>query len=78
MSVDMLDTGVDVPEVFNLVFFRSFARDQILADAWARTRLCPDLFGPGAQSFFTVFDFCQNFEFFNQNRTRLKAVLATR
>jgi type I restriction enzyme R subunit len=32
------------------------------------TRLCPDLFGPGRhKEFFHVFDFCQNFEFFNQN-----------
>ncbi len=32
------------------------------------TRLCPDLFGPGLhKEHFLVFDFCQSFEFFNQN-----------
>jgi type I restriction enzyme R subunit len=32
------------------------------------TRLCDDLFGPGRnKDTFRIFDFCQNFEFFNQN-----------
>jgi type I restriction enzyme R subunit len=32
------------------------------------TRLCPDLFGPGRhKEFFYLFDWCRNFEFFNQH-----------
>lgn len=69
VSVDMLDTGVDVPEVVNLVFFKIVRSKTKFWQMLGRgTRLCPDLFGPGQdKSFFTVFDFCQNFEFFNQN-----------
>ncbi len=38
------------------------------------TRLCPDLFGPGQdKEFFHIFDYCQNFEFFNQNKTEVEA-----
>lgn len=69
ISVDMLDTGVDVPEVVNLVFFKIVRSKTKFWQMIGRgTRLCVDLFGPGRhKSFFTVFDFCQNFEFFNQN-----------
>lgn len=69
VSVDMLDTGVDVPEVVNLVFFKVVRSKTKFWQMLGRgTRLCPDLFGPGKdKAFFTVFDFCQNFEFFNQN-----------
>ncbi|MFZ5835088.1 MAG: DEAD/DEAH box helicase family protein [Pseudomonadota bacterium] len=69
VSVDMLDTGIDVPEVVNLVFFKIVRSKTKFWQMLGRgTRLCPDLFGPGRhKSFFTVFDFCQNFEFFNQN-----------
>jgi type I restriction enzyme R subunit len=69
VSVDMLDTGIDVPEIVNLVFFKIVRSKTKFWQMLGRgTRLCPDLFGPGRhKSFFTVFDFCQNFEFFNQN-----------
>jgi type I restriction enzyme R subunit len=69
VSVDMLDTGVDVPEVANLVFFKIVRSKTTFWQMLGRgTRLCPDLFGPGEDKrFFSVFDFCQNFEFFNQN-----------
>jgi len=71
ISVDMLDTGVDVPEVVNLVFFKTIrSRTKFWQMLGRGTRLCEDLFGPGQdKAFFTVFDFCQNFEFFNQNPT---------
>ena len=37
ISVDMLDTGIDVPEVLNLVFFQEgHEQGEILADDWAR------------------------------------------
>ena len=69
ISVDMLDTGIDVPEVVNLVFFK-FVRSK--TKFWQMigrgTRLCPDLFAPGKdKEFFYVFDYCQNLEFFSQN-----------
>jgi type I restriction enzyme R subunit len=69
ISVDMLDTGIDVPEVVNLVFFKIVRSKTKFWQMIGRgTRLCPDLFGVGAhKENFCVFDFCQNFEFFNQN-----------
>ncbi|MBT4052910.1 MAG: DEAD/DEAH box helicase family protein [Bacteroidetes Order II. Incertae sedis bacterium] len=69
ISVDMLDTGIDVPEVVNLVFFKIVRSKTKFWQMIGRgTRLCPDLFGPGRhKEHFLVFDFCQNFEFFNQN-----------
>ena len=37
ISVDMLDTGIDVPEVLNLVFFKkSYEQGKVLADDWSR------------------------------------------
>jgi len=69
ISVDMLDTGIDVPEVVNLVFFKIVrSRTKFWQMIGRGTRLCPDLFGPGRhKDHFLVFDFCQNFEFFNEN-----------
>ena len=69
VSIDMLDTGIDVPEIVNLVFFKIVRSKTKFWQMLGRgTRLCPDLFGPGRhKEFFHVFDFCQNFEFFNQN-----------
>ncbi|MGQ0503660.1 MAG: DEAD/DEAH box helicase family protein [Panacagrimonas sp.] len=69
ISVDMLDTGIDVPEVVNLVFFKAVrSKVKFLQMIGRGTRLCPDLFGPGEHKReFFIFDFCGNFEFFNQN-----------
>ena len=69
ISVDMLDTGIDVPEVVNLVFFKMV---RSLTKFWQMigrgTRLRPDLFGPGEdKTDFFVFDFCGNLEFFGQD-----------
>ena len=66
ISVDMLDTGIDVPEVVNLVFFKAVrSRTKFWQMIGRGTRLCPDLFGPGDDKvFFNVFDFCRNLEFF--------------
>ena len=69
ISVDMLDTGIDVPEVVNLVFFKIVrSKTKFWQMVGRGTRLCKDLFGPGEdkQNFF-IFDFCQNLEFFSQN-----------
>src|SRR5690606_25016758 len=69
ISVDMLDTGIDVPEVVNLVFFKAVrSKVKFLQMIGRGTRLCPDLFGPGQdKSEFFIFDFCANFEYFNEN-----------
>lgn len=69
ISVDMLDTGIDVPEVVNLVFFKLVRSKTKFWQMIGRgTRLCPDLFGPGKdKTEFFVFDYCQNLEFFKQN-----------
>jgi type I restriction enzyme, R subunit len=69
ISVDMLDTGIDVPEVVNLVFFKLVrSRTKFWQMVGRGTRLCKDLFAPGQdkQSFY-IFDFCQNIEFFSQD-----------
>lgn len=69
ISVDMLDTGIDVPAVVNLVFFKAVrSKVKFLQMIGRGTRLCADLFGPGdAKTQFYIFDFCSNFEYFNQN-----------
>jgi type I restriction enzyme R subunit len=69
VSVDMLDTGIDIPELLNLVFFK---RVRSSAKFWQMvgrgTRLCPDIFGPGQdKKEFYIFDFCENLEFFQAN-----------
>jgi type I restriction enzyme R subunit len=69
ISVDMLDTGIDIPEVVNLVFFKLVRSKTKFWQMLGRgTRLCPDLFGPGKhKEYFCVFDYCQNLEYFSQN-----------
>jgi type I restriction enzyme R subunit len=69
ISVDMLDTGIDVPEVVNLVFFKLVrAKSKFWQMIGRGTRLCHDLFGLGEdKKNFNVFDFCGNLEFFSQN-----------
>lgn len=68
ISVDMLDTGIDVPEVVNLVFFKLVrSRSKFWQMIGRGTRLCADLYGPGEdKKNFYVFDLCQNLEYFNQ------------
>ena len=69
ISVDMLDTGIDVPEVANLVFFKPvYSKIKFWQMIGRGTRLCPDLFGPGMdKADFRIFDFCFNFDFFEIN-----------
>jgi type I restriction enzyme R subunit len=66
ISVDMLDTGIDVPEIVNLVFFKPVrSRTKFWQMVGRGTRLCPGLFGPGQdKQNFWIFDFCENLEFF--------------
>lgn len=68
ISVDMLDTGIDVPEVVNLVFakpVRSWVKFwQMIGRG---TRLCENLYGPGKdKSEFLIFDHYGNFTFFEE------------
>jgi len=67
VSVDMLDTGIDVPDVVNLVFFKQVrSKTKFWQMVGRGTRLRPDLFGPGddKKSFF-ILDYCGNLEFFS-------------
>jgi len=69
VSVDMLDTGIDVPEVLNLVFFKLVrSRTKFWQMVGRGTRLCEDLYGPGQnKKEFVIFDYCQNLDFFSEN-----------
>ncbi|MDO4983208.1 MAG: DEAD/DEAH box helicase family protein [Eubacteriales bacterium] len=68
ISVDMLDTGIDVPEVLNLVFFKKVMSKAKFWQMIGRgTRLCPGLMDGEDKSKFYIFDFCGNFEFFRMN-----------
>ncbi|MDO8730989.1 MAG: DEAD/DEAH box helicase family protein [Actinomycetota bacterium] len=69
ISVDMLDTGIDVPEVVNLVFFKAVRSKSKFWQMIGRgTRLRPALFGPSQDKRdFLVFDFCGNLEYFSQD-----------
>ena len=68
VSVDMLDTGIDVPDVVNLVFFKEVhSKTKYWQMVGRGTRLRPELYGPGDdKKDFVIFDVCQNIEYFNQ------------
>ena len=69
ISVDMLDTGIDVPEVLNLVFFKKVMSKAKFWQMIGRgTRLCPGLIDGEDKSKFYIFDFCSNFDFFRMNK----------
>ena len=71
ISVDMLDTGIDVPEVLNLVFFKKVMSKAKFWQMIGRgTRLCPGLLDGKDKDKFYIFDFCGNFEFFRMNEGR--------
>jgi len=69
ISVDMLDTGIDVPEVVNLVFAKPVKSYVKFWQMIGRgTRLCKNLFGPGKhKEYFRIFDHWGNFEYFGEN-----------
>lgn len=66
VSVDMLDTGIDVPDVLNLVFFKRVrSRIKFMQMIGRGTRLSPDIFGAGKdKKEFYIFDYCGNFNYF--------------
>lgn len=75
VSVDMMDTGVDVPEIVNLVFFKKVRSKIKFWQMIGRgTRLCEGLEvvdplnGPHVdKECFFIFDWCKNFEFFREH-----------
>ena len=74
ISVDMLDTGIDVPEILNLVFFKKVMSKAKFWQMIGRgTRCCPGLIDEEDKSKFYIFDFCGNFEFFRMGEGK-KAV----
>lgn len=74
ISVDMLDTGIDVPEVVNLVFFKKVMSKAKFWQMIGRgTRLCPKLIDGEDKDKFYIFDFCGNFEFFRINKGKASA-----
>jgi len=76
VSVDMMDTGIDVPECVNLVFFKKVRSKTKFWQMIGRgTRLCPDLTCVDQidgeytdKKRFLIFDYCGNFEFFRQHK----------
>ncbi len=76
ISVDMLDTGIDVPEVLNLVFFKKVMSKAKFWQMIGRgTRLCAGLLDGADKEKFYIFDFCGNFEFFRMNNGKPTANL---
>ena len=75
VSVDMLDTGVDVPEVLNLVFFKPVKSKIKFWQMIGRgTRLCKDIFGyEKDKEEFYIFDYCRNFEFFSEQENEIES-----
>ena len=74
ISVDMLDTGIDVPEVLNLVFFKKVMSKAKFWQMIGRgTRLCPGLMDGADKEKFYIFDFCGNFAFFRMSKGKATA-----
>lgn len=75
ISVDMLDTGIDVPECLNLVFFKKVMSKAKFWQMIGRgTRLCPELRDGEDKDKFYIFDFCGNFEFFRMSNGKPTAL----
>jgi type I restriction enzyme, R subunit len=69
VSVDMLDTGIDVPDILNLVFFkRIYSKIKFIQMIGRGTRLSENIFGISKhKEQFYIFDFCDNFNYFEMN-----------
>ena len=69
VSVDMLDTGIDIPDVLNLVFFKIVkSKIKFWQMVGRGTRLSENIFGAGKdKERFYIFDWCRNFEYFGKN-----------
>ena len=67
VSVDMMDTGIDVPDVLNLVFFKQVkSKIKFWQMVGRGTRKSSDVHGEGLdKQFFNIYDWCGNFDFFS-------------
>ncbi|MBU5627671.1 DEAD/DEAH box helicase family protein [Oscillibacter sp. MSJ-2] len=78
ISVDMLDTGIDVRDIVNLVFFKKvMSKSKFWQMIGRGTRLCPGLLDGKDKECFYIFDFCDNFAFFRVNPKGKEAALQT-
>lgn len=76
VSVDMMDTGIDVPECVNLVFFKKvYSKTKFWQIIGRGTRICKGLTCLDQidgeytdKRRFLIFDYCGNFEYFRQNK----------
>lgn len=81
VSVDMMDTGIDVPECVNLVFFKKVRSKAKFWQMIGRgTRLCKGLACVDQidgtytdKRRFLIFDYCGNFEFFREHKEGYEA-----
>jgi len=74
ISVDMLDTGIDVPEILNLVFFKPvMSKSKFWQMIGRGTRLCAELIDGKDKECFYIFDFCGVFDFFEVNKNGKEA-----
>jgi len=77
ISVDMLDTGIDVPEILNLVFFKKvLSRAKFWQMIGRGTRLCEGLMDGKDKEEFYIFDLCGNFDFFRLHSKGQEAKIA--
>jgi type I restriction enzyme R subunit len=68
VTVDMLETGIDVPDILNLVFFKSVkSKIKFMQMIGRGTRLSEGIFGDEDKKEFYIFDWCRNFEYFEQH-----------
>ncbi len=81
VSVDMMDTGIDVPECVNLVFFKKVRSKAKFWQMIGRgTRLCKELACVDQidgvytdKRRFLIFDYCGNFEYFREHKEGYEA-----
>ena len=81
VSVDMMDTGIDVPECVNLVFFKKVRSKAKFWQMIGRgTRLCKELTCQDEidgeytdKRRFMIFDYCGNFEYFRTHKEGYEA-----
>lgn len=73
ISVDMLDTGIDVPEILNLVFFKKvYSKSKFQQMIGRGTRTCKGLIDGEDKKYFLIFDFCGNFDFFRSDKKSIE------
>ena len=86
VSVDMLDTGIDIPQILNLVFYKKVKSKAKFWQMIGRgTRKCKDIYGVGQdKKDFLILDFCRNFSYFemkdsfDEDNTKLGKSLSSR